>query len=128
MSSNCGVYPFDVNLFNSNHPLTVKHHLLATIAKNCSSGSVCCELVCQIQSDLTNHCLVIPLNPVELNALYFIKAEKREKIPVMNPMVDQHRYIFKYPEYLSLEECINIITNRNKHRISRSLYKNIVGN
>ncbi|XP_025414302.1 uncharacterized protein LOC112686300 [Sipha flava] len=124
-SSNCGLHPFNIDLFNNNHPLIVKHHLFATLAENCTSGFVYCDLVCQVQNELMNRFLIIPLNPVKLNALYFVKAEKREKIPVINPMEDRHKYVFKYPDNLSLTECLTIITERNKHRISKSLYTNI---
>jgi len=105
----------------------VKHHLLDIVAENCTSGLVYCELICQIQNDLINNCFVIPLNPIKLNSLYFISAEKRSKIPVMNPLGDRHRYVFEFPEHLSLSECLTIITNRNKHRTSKSLYTNIIG-
>lgn len=76
---------------------------------------------------MINNCLVIPLNPVKLNSLYFLKAEKREKIPAINPLEDRHKYVFEFPEHLSLTECITVITNRNKHRTSKSLYTNIIG-
>lgn len=105
----------------------MKHHLSTSIVKNYASGLVYCELVCQVHNDLINHCLVIPLNPVKLNSLYFVKVEKREKIPMMNPFEYQHKYIFKYPEHLSLSECITIITNKNKHRTSKSLNTIITG-
>jgi hypothetical protein len=127
LSSNCGLHSFDVDLFDNNHPLLVKHHLLATVAENCTSGSVHCELVCQVQNDSINRCLIIPLNPIKLNSLYFVKAEKREKILVINPLEDRHKYVFKFPENVSLSDCLTIITNRNKHRTSKSFYKNIIG-
>lgn len=127
VSSNYGLYSFNVDLFDNSHPLIVKHYLFTTIAENCTSGIVYCDLVCQVQNELMNHSLIIPLNPVKLNALYFVKAEKREKIPVINPMEDRHKYVFKYPDNLSLAECLTIITERNKHRISKSLYTNITG-
>jgi len=126
-SSNCGLYPVNVNLFNNSHPLIVKHNLLDTVAQTCTSGLVYCELICQIQNDLVNNCLVIPLKPIKLNSLYFINVEKREKIPVMNHLEDRHKYIFEFPEHLSLLECLTIITNKNKHRISKSLYTNTIG-
>lgn len=126
-SSNCEVHLFDVDLFNNNCPLTVKHCLLDTIAENCTSGTVYCELVCLMQNDLVNQCLVIPLNPVKLNALYFVKAEKQANIQALNPLEDQHKYIFKFPDCFSLLECLTIITNKNKHRMSKTLYANITG-
>lgn len=126
-SSNCYLHSFNVDVFNNNHPLIVKHHLLATVAENCSSGLVYCELVCQIQNDLINHCLVIPLNPIKLNSLYFVKAEKREMVPMMNTLENRHKCIFKFPENLSLTECFTIIINRNKHRTSKSYFTNITG-
>lgn len=104
----------------------VKHRLLATVAENCTSGLVHCELVCQIQN-YSIRCLVIPLNPIKLNSLYFVKAEKREKILVMNPLEDRHRNVFKFPENITLVDFLTVITNRNKHRISKSFYKNIIG-
>lgn len=127
MSSNCGLHSFDVDVFNNNHPLMVKHRLLAIVAENCTSGLVQCELVCQVQNDLINQCLIIPLNPIKLNSLYFVKAEKREKILVMNPLEDRHKNVFKFPENISLVDCLAVITNRNKHRISKSFYKTIIG-
>lgn len=105
----------------------VKHHLLATVAENCTSGLVHCELVCQVQNDSINRCLIIPLNPIKLNSLYFVKAEKREKILVMNPLEDRHKYVFKFPDNVSITDCLTVITNRNKHRTSKSFYKNIIG-
>lgn len=98
-----------------------------TTAENCTSGTVYCEMVCLMHNDLVNRCLVIPLNPVKLNALYFVKAEKQANIEVLNPLLDRHKYVFKFPDYFSLSECLTIITNRNKHRISKTLYKNIIG-
>lgn len=126
-SSTCELHLFDVDLFNNNCPLTVKHKLLDTAAENCTSGTVYCELVCLMQNDLVNRCLVIPLNPVKLNALYFVKAEKQAKISVLNPLSDRHKYVFKFPDHFSLPECLTIITNRNKHRMSKTLYTNIIG-
>ncbi|XP_022165272.1 uncharacterized protein LOC111030188 isoform X2 [Myzus persicae] len=128
LSSNCRVHFFDVDIFNNNHPLMVKHRLLATVAENCTSGLVHCELVCQVQNDSTNRCLIIPLNPIKLNSLYFVKAEKREKILVMNPLEDRHKNVFKFPENISLIDCLTVITNKNKHRTSKSFYKNIIDN
>ncbi|XP_001948571.1 uncharacterized protein LOC100165824 [Acyrthosiphon pisum] len=128
LSSNCALHSFDVDLFDNNHPLMVKHRLLATVAENCTSGLVQCELVCQVQNDSINRCLIIPLNPIKLNSLYFVKAEKREKILVMNPLEDRHKNVFKFPENISLLDCLTVITNRNKHRISKSFYKNIIDN
>lgn len=125
--SNCCLHSFNVDVFNNNHPLIVKHHLLATVSKNCSSGLVYCELVCQIQNDLINHCLVIPLNPIKLNSLYFVKTEKREMIQVMTTLENLHKYIFKFPENLSPLECFAIIIRRNKHRMSKSFFTNITG-
>lgn len=127
LSSNCGLHSFDVDLFNNNHPLIVKHKLLTTVAENYTSGLVHCELVCQVQNDSINRCLIIPLNPIKLNSLYFVKAEKREKILLINPLEDRHKYVFKYPENVSLADCLTVITNRNKHRTSKSFYKNIIG-
>ncbi|KAF0753240.1 Uncharacterized protein FWK35_00018072 [Aphis craccivora] len=128
LSSNCGLHSFDVDLFNNNHPLIVKHKLLATVAENYTSGLVHCELVCQVQNDSINRCLIIPLNPIKLNSLYFVKAEKREKILLINPLEDRHKYVFKFPENVSLADCLTVITNRNKHRTSKSFYKNIIDN
>jgi len=127
LSSNCGLHSFDVDIFNNNHPLIVKHKLLATVAENYTSGLVHCELVCQVQNDSINRCLIIPLNPIKLNSLYFVKAEKREKILVINPLEDRHKYVFKFPENVSLADCLTVITNRNKHRTSKSFHKNIIG-
>lgn len=126
-SSNCGLYSFDVNLFDNNHPITVKHNLLTKLAENCSSGMVYCELICQIKNELINNHLIIPLYPIKLNSLYFVKAEKREKIPVVNALEERQKYIFKFPENLSFTECLTLITNKNKHRTSKSLYTNIIG-
>lgn len=126
-SSNCFLHSFNVDMFNNNHPLLVKHHLLASVAENCTSGLVYCELVCQIQSDLINHCLVIPLHPIKLNSLYFVKVEKREMIPLMNTLEDQYKYVCKFPENVSLAECFTIILNKNKHRTSKLIYTNITG-
>lgn len=105
----------------------MKHHLSATVAENCTSGMVHCDLVCQVQNKLMIHSLIIPLNPIKLNALYFVKAQEREKIPVINPMEDRHKFVFQYPENVSLAECLTIVTERNKHRISKTLYTNIIG-
>lgn len=105
----------------------VKHHISASIAKNCTFGTVYCELVCQLQNEFVNRSLIIPLWPVKLNALYFVKAVKGEKLPMINPLEDQHKYVFKYPENMSLVECLSVIINRNKHRISKSLYTSIIG-
>lgn len=123
--SNCCLHSFDTNLFDRHHPLVIKHRVLASVIKNCYSGSVCCELVCQIKNDFINRCLVVPLSPIKLNALYFVKAEKLEKIAVMNPMEYRHKYVFKFPEYLTLLECLTILINKNKHRMSKSLLTNI---
>jgi len=46
-SSHYGLHSVDINLFNNNHPLIVKHHLLDIVAENCTSGLVYCELICQ---------------------------------------------------------------------------------
>ncbi|KAL4131403.1 hypothetical protein QTP88_008719 [Uroleucon formosanum] len=127
LSSYCTLHSFNVDLFNNNHPIMVKHRLLATVAENCTSGLVHCELVCQIQN-YSIRCLVIPLNPIKLNSLYFVKAEKREKILVMNPLEDRHRNVFKFPENITLVDFLTVVTNRNKHRISKSFYKNIIDN
>lgn len=120
-SSNCSSHPLNINGFNHNHSFIVKHRLPATVAENCYSGLVYCQLVCKIPNDLINHCFVIPLNPLKLNSLYFVKAEKREKIPLINPLEDQHRYIFKFPDNMTFAECLTVVTNRNKHRTSKSL-------
>lgn len=104
----------------------VKHHLPAIVAENCTSGLVYCQLVSKIQNSLIDHCLVIPLNPIKLNSLYFVKAEKREKIPLVNPLEDQHKYIFKIPNNLTFTECLTVITNKNKHRTSKSLYTHLL--
>lgn len=120
-SSNCALHPLNVNVFNHNHSIIIKHHLPATVAENCSSGLVHCQLVSKIQNDLINYCLVIPLYPIKLNSMYFVKAEKREKIPLINPLENQHRYIFKFPNNMTFAECLTVVTNRNKHRTSKSL-------
>lgn len=126
-SSSCELHLFDVDIFNNNCPLIVKHNLLDTIAENCTFGTVYCELVCLMQNDIVNRCLVIPLNPVKLNALYFVKAEKQANIPALNPLEERHKYVFKFPDHYTLSECLTIITNRNKHRMSKTLYTNIMG-
>lgn len=105
----------------------MKHHISESIAKNCTFGTVYCELVCQLQNEFINRSLIIPLCPVKLNSLYFVKVVKREKVPVINPLEDQHKYVFKFPENMSLVECLMIIINKNKHRTSKSLYTNIIG-
>lgn len=111
-----------MNVFNNNHSLIVKHHLPATVAENCSSGLIYCQLVSKIQNDFINHCLIIPLYPIKLNSLYFVKPEKQEKIPLSNPLEDQHKYIFQFPNNLTFIECLNVVTNKNKHRTSKSLF------
>lgn len=126
-TSDCELHSFDVDAFDSCHPLVIKHRVSAAIIKNCSSGSVCCELMCQIKNDFTNRCLVVPLCPIKLNALYFVKAEKREKIAVINPLENRHKYVFKFPEHLTLAECLTVLMNKNKHRTSKSLLTNIMG-
>jgi len=126
-SSNCSLHSFNVDIFNNNNSLMIKHHLLTTTAKNCATGFVYCELVCRIKNDFINSCLVIPLSTIKLNALYFVKAEKQENFLAINPLEDQHKYVFKFPEHLSLLECLIVLTNKNKHRMSKSLYKNITG-
>ncbi|XP_050425102.1 uncharacterized protein LOC126836102 [Adelges cooleyi] len=127
-SSNCEVYPIKANSFNFKEPLVLRHHLPSTIAENITSGFVNCEFVCSVPNTLgfENHCMIIPLRPVKLNALYFVKVENSNKIPSINPLVHHYRCIFKYPEQKSLADCLKIIMNKNKHRTSKSLYKNII--
>lgn len=126
-SSNCGLYSFNVNLFDNNHPITVKHHLSSKLAEYCASGMIYFELVCQIQNEFINNYLIIPLHPIKLNSLYFVKVEKQEKVQVVNALENRQKYVFKFPENLSLTECLTMITNKNKHRTSKSLYMNIIG-
>lgn len=105
----------------------MKHCLSSKLAEYYASGIIYLELVCQIQNEFINNFLVIPLYPIKLNSLYFVKVEKQEKVQVVNALENRQKYVFKYPENLSLTECITMITNKNKHRISKSLYKNIIG-
>lgn len=126
-SSNCSLHAFNTDLFNNNHSLIIKHHILDAFAEKCAFGSVYCEFVCQIKNEMINRCLVIPLSSIKLNSLYFVKAKKRESISEANPFEYQHKYVFKYPENLSLVDCLTVLTNKNKHNTSKLLHTNITG-
>lgn len=123
------IYEIEAESFNCNQALIFKQFLPSEIAENCISGSVNCEFVCQLPKILgfDYHCLFIKLKPIQLNTLYFVRAERQCKLPFFNPSLDSFRYTFKYPQQISLQDCLKKIMNKNRHRISKSLYNNITG-
>ncbi|XP_050525143.1 uncharacterized protein LOC126896420 isoform X2 [Daktulosphaira vitifoliae] len=123
------IYKIETNFFNCNQALVFKHFLPREVAENCVNGTVICEFVCELPKILgfDCHCLFIKLNPIQLNALYFVKVERPCRIPFINPILDHFKYTFKYPQQISLPDCLKIIMNKNRHRMTKSFYNNITG-